>query len=565
MKKIKIWLEQNELFSRLLLIVIVCIVAVSSTTLWMAFNRAREAYITSYEDSNQLLMSKIQDDYETLNNNINQIFELVDDNQAVESYLKGNEATKGQDIIDINQQLLETSTVFADIPSNMVLLGTNGNSFFQNSNVRNQDLSDILSSELVKKINDDPSLMQYYYQDGGLTTSTSNTPGLLFIRKLTDMRMVYGYAFIFVSESYFSSIYTNLLDSSLHEVLIVDSNEQIVSSNQAKYLGTNFDLADFDSVDENLTQFPLYSYDFTLYNFLNEEHLVRNMNLIQPIILITLISGTIVGIIALFTIRRTTRPIYHLIDEIPAVNHGDFSKKVKLEGTYEIRELGKAYNRMLEELQIYFDQLLITEKEKRLSEISALQMQIQPHFIYNTLTSIKFLIWQGKNDVAIDALENFILLLRQTLSNADEFVSLEKELEGVRAYTAILKLRYGENIQSEFYPEEETLQLLVPKMIIQPIIENAYLHAFPNQQEGFIQLFTQIKEDALIIEIMDNGIGFDPEEKMTRSKGKSNYSGIGLKNINQRIQLLYTDNFGVTIQSKVGRGTSIIIRLPQNK
>lgn len=288
------------------------------------------------------------------------------------------------------------------------------------------------------------------------------------------------------------------------------------------------------------------------------------MDLVRPTLIIVISSVLFVSLFAFMTIRSITRPIYHLIDEIKEVRDGNFTNNVQVEGTYETQELAKAYNTMLEDLQRYFEELLESESEKRLIEIQSLQMQIQPHFIYNTLTAIKFLILQGENEKAALAIEHFIVLLRQTLSQTSETITLDEELSSVESYIHILKLRYGQQIQTTIFPSEDTIRCLVPKMIIQPIIENAYLHAFPNQQEGFIHIFTRIKDDDLIIDIIDNGIGFDIEKTKKQHTMTPYYSKIGLKNIKDRIQLLYGDNYGLNIHSKSNQGTTIQITLPNN-
>lgn len=562
MRRLQRWIRSNELFTRLMVIVIISIILISILTTVIAFNRSKDAYLDSYQNSNQLLMTKIQDDYETLNENIQRIFETVDNSQVVEQYLKSDQSDLGQLIIDLKKQMADTRSIFEDIPSNLILLGRNGKTFFQNDGVRSQSIEDFLSGELITTFDQSSAVSHYFYRDAGITTSTQNEPGLMFIRKLSDQKTTFGYALIFIPEQKFASIYTTLMNDQFHKIQIVNKQRQIISSNQKQLLGKSLKLK--NSPKEILSKLPLYSYNFTLYNSLNETKLIQNMNWLRPTLLVATLGILIVSFLAFWIVRQTTQPIYHLIGKLTATKSGDFSNKVHLEGTREIKELGKAYNSMLTELQTYFDHLLETEKEKRLAEIRSLQMQIQPHFIYNTLTSIKFLIWQQQTEDAVLAIENFIVLLRQTLGNPSEVVSLEEELAGVKAYTHILKLRYGDNIQVNFLASDDTLACLVPKMIIQPIIENAYLYAFPNQTEGFIQVFTQKKEDKLYIEIMDNGIGFDTTQlqQPANFQLKSTYSGIGLRNINERIHLLYGSSFGLDIHSEQHNGTLVTLILP---
>lgn len=555
------WIKKNELFSRIFLFVVVGVISVCLLTVFVIYSRSKAAYVDSYQSSNALLLDKIQEDYERLNDNINRIFDIVDESKAVESYLKGD-LNQGRTILELNDQLQDTRSLFQDIPSNLVLIGVNGRTFFQNDGVRNQSVDAFLASSFAQTINDNPAISQYYFLEQGLSTSTADYPGLMYVRKLIKNDTVFGYALIFLKEVDFASIYQQLLDTSLHSIYIVNSDNEILSTSEKQYLGGAFDqslVAEKTAVSVN--QLPLYSYQFTLYDVLDETHLVRNMHLIQPAILISLMSILLFSLFAFWIIRKITKPIYQLIDKIPAVTQGDFSEKVSLAGTYETRELGRAYNLMLEDLESYVDHLMVTEAEKHKFEIRSLQMQIQPHFVYNTLTAIKFLIWQNEQEKATQAIDSFVQLLRHTF-NRKEIVPLKDELAIVEEYFILMNVRYGDRIQSSIFSDEGAEDILVPKMILQPIIENAYLHAFPAADTGYIQIFSRITKEGLKIEIIDNGVGFVEADTQQKNQSFDHYSGIGLANIDQRIKLLYGPTFGLSVHSRLNEGTTVVLLLP---
>lgn len=558
--KIQQWLKKNELFSRIFLFVVVGVISVCLLTVIVIYGRSKDAYVASYQSSNRLLLDKIQEDYERLNENINRIFDVVDESKAVENYLKG-QLNQGRTILELNEQLKDTRSLFQTIPSNLVLIGTNGRSFFQNDAVRNQSVETFLASEFTQQINENEAISQYYFLEQGLSTSTSHSPGLMYVRKLMKDDALFGYALIFLKESDFSSIYRQLLDTTLHTIYVVNDQGQILSSSEEQKLGTAFDPAMIEVKNDSVNQMPLYSYQFTFYDLLDESHLVRNMNLIKPAVLIAFLSILLFSLFAFWIIRTITQPIYQLIDKLPAVTQGDFSNKVSINGTYETQELGRAYNLMLEDLESYVDHLMITEAEKRKFEIRSLQMQIQPHFVYNTLTAIKFLIWQNEQEKATQAIDSFVQLLRHTF-NRKEIVPLKDELAIVEEYLILMNVRYGDRIQSTIFSAEECENCLVPKMILQPIIENAYLHAFPEEEKGYIQIFSRISKSGLIIEIIDTGIGFDEASSLNKNQSIEHYSGIGLENIDQRIKLLYGEKYGLTVVSRVNEGTTVRLLLP---
>ncbi|MBF0725371.1 sensor histidine kinase [Enterococcus gallinarum] len=558
--RIQQWLKKNELFSRIFLFVVVGVISVCLLTVIVIYGRSKDAYVASYQSSNRLLLDKIQEDYERLNENINRIFDVVDESKAVENYLKG-QLNQGRTILELNEQLKDTRSLFQTIPSNLVLIGTNGRSFFQNDAVRNQSVETFLASKFTQQINENEAISQYYFLEQGLSTSTSHSPGLMYVRKLMKDDALFGYALIFLKESDFSSIYRQLLDTTLHTIYVVNDQGQILSSSEEQKLGTAFDPAMIEVKNDSVNQMPLYSYQFTFYDLLDESHLVRNMNLIKPAVLIAFLSILLFSLFAFWIIRTITQPIYQLIDKLPAVTQGDFSNKVSINGTYETQELGRAYNLMLEDLESYVDHLMITEAEKRKFEIRSLQMQIQPHFVYNTLTAIKFLIWQNEQEKATQAIDSFVQLLRHTF-NRKEIVPLKDELAIVEEYLILMNVRYGDRIQSTIFSAEECENCLVPKMILQPIIENAYLHAFPEEEKGYIQIFSRISKSGLIIEIIDTGIGFDEASSLNKNQSIEHYSGIGLENIDQRIKLLYGEKYGLTVVSRVNEGTTVRLLLP---
>ena len=560
MKRVKTWLRHNELFTRLFLLMTLFILIASTAIAAFTYTRARQRFLDSYLQSAELLMDKVQDDYRLLNENISRMMTMLDDSNVVETFMKDGPQNTANTIA-LQSKMQETRLALEDIPTNMILLGKNGATFFQNSGVRKTGLDDILGADFIKDINNTPALSQYYYLDAGLTTSTANQPGWLFVRKISDRTQVLGYALFFITEEHLRSIYSNLFPEEIHDIVIVDQNNRIISATDQNRLQTSY------KEQSNLVlQSALYDYQFTVFNEINQSQLSASLNLIQPTLVIAGATILLISIAAFFLIRKTTRPIYHLIEGLHTVQDGDFSNKVTPEGSSEIQALGNAYNHMLDELQLYFNRLMVTEQEKRLTEIRSLQMQIRPHFIYNTLASIKFLIWQGENDKAVEAIDNFILLLRHTLRGANAVVTLAEEIEGANAYAEILSLRYGENVQISFFVPDEILSYSLPKMMIQPILENAYLHAFPDQQEGFIQVFGRIdeKKQQLQIEIMDNGVGFDQATTKANQaiQKQTAYSGIALQNINERIHLLYGVHYGLDIHSVPGSGTQITLRLP---
>ncbi|MDO5424096.1 MAG: histidine kinase [Eubacteriales bacterium] len=191
-------------------------------------------------------------------------------------------------------------------------------------------------------------------------------------------------------------------------------------------------------------------------------------------------------------------------------------------------------------------------------------MQINPHYMYNTLASVKWLIWQGDSEKSTKVIDAFISLLRNTISNTDEFIPLEQEIENLKNYVLINETRYGDRIRTEFYVPSGCGAYKVPKLILQPFVENAFFHAFPEGQSGVIQIFVREKEGTLVIEIADDGVGLADEKLASlkkREKGE-HFTGIGVNNVDDRLKMIYGEAYGISIRSGEGKGTTVWVRIP---
>lgn len=239
------------------------------------------------------------------------------------------------------------------------------------------------------------------------------------------------------------------------------------------------------------------------------------------------------------------------------------------EGREEIQELSKAYNTMLERINQYIEERMKIQEEKRNAEIHALQMQINPHYMYNTLASIKWLTWQGDVKKSTAVIDAFISLLRNTISNTDEFVTVEQEVANLKNYVLINQTRYGDAVGVEFYVVDKCKEYLVPKLILQPFVENAFFHAFPEGMEGEISVFIKEEKKYLRFDIEDNGVGMDAEQLYTlnnkKDKKSEHFTGIGINNVDDRIKLIYGMDYGINIVSEKDKGTTITILLPRKE
>lgn len=264
-----------------------------------------------------------------------------------------------------------------------------------------------------------------------------------------------------------------------------------------------------------------------------------------------------------FISRRITSPLSKLVETM-RTSKGDSLKLHPLEegGSYETNVLTNSYNRMIKEIDQYTEQLLYEQQERRKADLNALQMQINPHFLYNTLSSIKHLANMHRTDLVDQTINSLISMLQSTLGSTEDLVTVETEIETLKHYARINQVRYGDRIKVHYEVEDHSLQMLVPKLIMQPFVENAFFHAFPGDASGHIHIYVRTLDEELRIEIMDDGTGLSPSENDEADRNKHHLSGIGIPNVDGRIQLLFGARYGVQIDSEEGYGTSVQIKLP---
>lgn len=289
---------------------------------------------------------------------------------------------------------------------------------------------------------------------------------------------------------------------------------------------------------------------------------------IWDVILMTFAIMIVIVFLIFIFIRQQTRPLDRLAETMMNSKHMNFKEHVPVEGTDEVRELSETYNQMVDELGKYVDRVISVEQDKRAAEIHALQMQINPHYMYNTLASIKWLIWQGDTQRSTAVIDAFISLLRNTISNTEEFITVEQEIDNLKNYVLINQARYGDAVQAEFFVLPQCLQYKVPKLILQPFVENAFFHGFPEGRRGTIQIFVKEEAENLRFEIIDDGVGMTAEQLRRLSAGErskaEHFTDIGIGNVDERIKLIYGMDYGINIFSEKEKGTTILLLLRKN-
>lgn len=267
--------------------------------------------------------------------------------------------------------------------------------------------------------------------------------------------------------------------------------------------------------------------------------------LIESSLILALIVFVLTLLVSIFVSKKISKPIIYLIGEIKKTDKKLYKIESLPQASSEIQILTKEYNNLIDRIFVLTEDIEKKEEQKRTYQVKALQSQINPHFLYNTLDTILWLVEFGENEKAIKVTKNLGMLLRNSLNIDEDFVKLDKEIEHAKNYLDIQKIRYDNKFTYEFIKKIETSSLYVPKLILQPIIENAIYHGIREKKsKSYIKIIVEKNPEYLIIKIIDNGLG--PKEKKENIPTK--LGGIGMENVNNRIKLLCGEKYNLKMQ-----------------
>lgn len=286
------------------------------------------------------------------------------------------------------------------------------------------------------------------------------------------------------------------------------------------------------------------------------------------IVTISLIIFMFSLLISLAISRGISNPLKKLVKSMDKVKTGDFSIDLLVERKDEIGELAENFKSMLAEISNLMQNIRQKEKQKRVMELKALQAQINPHFISNTLNTVKWLANIQQADNINELVTSLIQLLQVSSGKGNELIIIREEIEYLRNYITIQEYRCCEKFRVNFEVEDSVWDYKILAFLLQPIVENSIIHGIePMKGQGYIIIKVFADSDKLQITVMDNGVGLSDEQcqKILTEESKEEskrFSGIGLKNVNDRIKLYYGDEFGIKIESVKNMYTSIGITIP---
>ena len=289
------------------------------------------------------------------------------------------------------------------------------------------------------------------------------------------------------------------------------------------------------------------------------------------IIVLTIIIGVTVSVIIA---QSLILPLENTVNALEKFSRGDFAVRLKENRCDEIGKLNRIFNKAIKEINELMQKVTQSEILNKEMEFKTLQSQMNPHFLYNTLDTINWLAFKEKQTEICNLVAAISSLIRASISNKKSIITIEQELDYVKNYIYIQHIRYKDRFDIIYDIDESLLKQAVPKLIIQPIVENAIIHGIENSKnKNLLYISVKRENECIIIIVKDTGIGMTDEKVSELLKEPLNAEGdeqkahtnLGLYAVHKRIQLMYGDLYGLTVQSQAGEGTTVTLHIPFTK
>jgi two-component system, sensor histidine kinase YesM len=343
----------------------------------------------------------------------------------------------------------------------------------------------------------------------------------------------------------------------------------------ANALDTGYQIKKIDHKNYFIVHIKSNYFDWGYLNVIPFNQIFENINKVKTfLIIIFILMFVSVTILGLRFARNITSPLENLVAGMQFLKVGDFKEakkealKTSIDQDDEVGKLQQNFQSMIQQI----DELIHENYSKQLTiketEFKALQAQINPHFLYNTLESINWLAKGNGQTQISNMVESLGYLLRNSISLKKHLITIEEELNIVKNYIIIQKYRFEERLEFNMQVDPAIFGREIPKLTLQPLVENAIHYALePMIDTCYIRIYSFVNEEELKLIVEDNGPGMEPAflEKLKRGEVKTRGQGVGLSNINDRIKLAYGEKYGVNIESVPNEGTKIIIVLPFEK
>lgn len=415
----------------------------------------------------------------------------------------------------------------------------------------------------------------YYYGENKHVITIARNYFDLSNMKISNEPLL-GTLYIDVNLDCLEKIYKDYYSNQANKVYVFDEDYICFYSDNQMIIGENIrDVLEVDKNDSRhiLLQNTQSDYRLTSLIKLDSDQIFAGLSRLQKIIYIIMALSVItLTASSIFFSKRLSRPLRIMMNKMSDIETGNFNVQLPVTSGDEVGLLSERFNKMSRELEKYVNQVYVAKIKQTEAELTSLRSQIYPHFLYNTLEIIRMTAADDGAENVAEMIEALSAQIHYIIGNAKDMVPLRMETDIVEKYVYLLNCRINQKITLTI-DISRLSNLMVPKLILQPIVENAYLHGIkPKKESGNIRIEAEEEDGDIIISVIDNGAGMDEAEvkrleellegNETGIFNKDNRQSIGIKNVHDRIRYMYGERYGLSITSLATLGTIVNIRIP---
>ena len=412
-------------------------------------------------------------------------------------------------------------------------------------------------------------------ESGGMCCQAGDGSGLLLCRAVrSSSDEILGYILVHIPQEGFARLFRSCIGSASDVFLLDGTWRQIYSSNSiradepAEALRSK--LLSGESLDDGERMFYPRRHEGTGFTLLLQQPRIYTARVTASIYSVCAVMGILCLLLSLLCAwalsRHLSKPVDELDEAMGRVRQGDYDAELKSDRTDEMGRLTDSFNRMTKEYRQNLERSVQRERELNETELSMMQAQLNPHFLYNTLDSLKWLGVTNKMPQVAAVSTDLAALLRAGISGS-KLISLEEELELLEKYVDIQLLRFEDRFACEMDVDERFQHCIVPKLILQPLMENAIIHGVSGINDGYIKLSAREEDGTLVLSVQDNGAGIPPEilDRLNRDDMEMPAGHLGLRNVDRIVRLYYGADYGISASSTPGNGSCVELRLPMSE
>lgn len=407
-------------------------------------------------------------------------------------------------------------------------------------------------------------------------------------RTLRDESLnIYGYVIVTIMENKINQVFENMKGN--EDMILLDSSNHIISHTNDSRIGEQFQYSDQLTEENSSNVFRISRKEYLiaeqkisltgwkLVSLIPYKQATNKINAIfNKLFIVQIVSFTIFLILMTYFLRTITKPIVRLGNVADLVQQGNLNIRSQIQSKDEIGRLSASFDQMLNRINDMIRDITDTQERKRKAELDMLQAQINPHFLFNVLNSIRMKVMVKGDKESANMISSLSKLLRMTISKEKEIITFQEEVQIVLDFINIMNMRQKEKMDVEITIHEEANLIMIPRFILQPIIENSIIHGL-NQSAGKIIVNAEMTENEVMIIVEDNGGGMDEQTLFqlrrklihsntldnSTSKNNKGFSSIGISNVYERMFMTFGQEFKMDIKSELGKGTQVIMCIPK--